>query len=120
MNLQSYLDIELYSQFWIHFKASTITLLECILTSLNDVVEIILQIIIIMIKTITTLFLFYQLILVTFLRSNKLLNHNIANRVIYSHFETKHVATEIFLILYRCIFFIERRTGYHFVSMYRP
>ena len=48
MNLQSYLDIELCSQFWIHFKASTITLLECILTSLNDVVEIILGIIIIL------------------------------------------------------------------------
>ena len=46
VNLQSYLNIELYSQFWIHFKASIITLLECILTSLNDVVEIILWIII--------------------------------------------------------------------------
>ena len=48
MNLQSYLDIELYSQFWIHFKASPITLLECILTSLNDGVEIILWIIMIL------------------------------------------------------------------------
>ena len=125
VNLQSYLSIELYSQFRMHFKASTIIQLSLfffrmdlqhILTSPNHVVEVIFQIMIILTdhdKTITTLFLFYQLISVTFLTSNKLLNCKIARKPYTYIFKIRHVATELF-----CFTFVFFSWGENRVPLY--
>ena len=82
---------------------------EHILTSSNHVEEIIFQIIIILTdhdKTITTLLLFHQLISVSFLTSNRLLNCKIVRKLyICLHFQVRHVAMDFLCFTYMFLSF---------------
>ena len=112
VNLQFYLSIELYSPFYMHFKVSTIIpfFLEQVLTdstSLTHVVEVDFQIIITLTdhdKTIVKLFLSHQLILVSFLTSNNLLNRKVVRNYILTVLNQAHHHGFLLLVLFFFIF----------------